>query len=151
MPLPHGLGHGHQAHGQGGRRDWRQGNVSLLAYTTTWLRPSIVFTDRFGLPKLQLIKAGEGIIASNQSANRDEDVFTDADKFDMHRKWPREDPLGFGFGPHRCIAEHLAKTELTSVFGAWPFVQASTLRGADCYVARISLQGVPRPQARHVD
>ncbi|GAB1317816.1 hypothetical protein MFIFM68171_08026 [Madurella fahalii] len=64
----------------------------------------------------KLIKAGEGIIASNQSANRDEDVFADPDKFDMHRKWPKEDPLGFGFGPHRCIAEHLAKAELASVF-----------------------------------
>lgn len=62
------------------------------------------------------IKAGEGIIASNQSANRDEDIFTDADKFSMHREWPKEDPLGFGFGDHRCIAEHLAKAELRSVF-----------------------------------
>lgn len=64
----------------------------------------------------QLIKPGEGIIASNQSANRDEDIFENADKFNMHRKWPKEDPLGFGFGEHRCIAEHLAKAELTSVF-----------------------------------
>ncbi|KAJ9132366.1 Cytochrome P450 55A1 [Pleurostoma richardsiae] len=63
----------------------------------------------------KLIKAGEGIIASNQSANRDEDVFNDPDVFDMHRKWPVSG-LGFGFGPHRCIAEHLAKAELATVF-----------------------------------
>lgn len=63
------------------------------------------------------IKAGEGIIASNYSANRDEDVFPNADTFDIHRKWGVDDPLGFGYGPHRCIAEHLAKAELTAVFG----------------------------------
>ena len=62
------------------------------------------------------IRAGEGIIASNLSANRDEDVFPDPDKFDMHRKFSK-DGLGFGFGPHRCIAEHLAKAELTTAFG----------------------------------
>ncbi|KAL2126995.1 hypothetical protein VTI74DRAFT_11493 [Chaetomium olivicolor] len=64
----------------------------------------------------KLVKAQQGIIASNQSANRDEDIFENPDKFDMRRKWPKEDPLGFGFGDHRCIAEHLAKAELTSVF-----------------------------------
>ncbi|KAK4220454.1 putative cytochrome P450 B-class [Podospora fimiseda] len=65
----------------------------------------------------KLIRAGEGIIASNQSANRDEDVFPDPDKFDMHRTFSR-DGLGFGFGPHRCIGEHLAKTELRTVFAS---------------------------------
>lgn len=62
------------------------------------------------------IKAGEGIIASNYSANRDAGVFPDPDTFDIHRKWGVNDPLGFGYGPHRCIAEHLAKAELTAVF-----------------------------------
>lgn len=62
------------------------------------------------------IKANEGIIASNQSANRDADIFENPDEFNMNRKWPAEDPLGYGFGAHRCIAEHLAKTELTTVF-----------------------------------
>ncbi|EON66399.1 cytochrome P450 55A3 [Coniosporium apollinis CBS 100218] len=62
------------------------------------------------------IKAGEGIIASNQSANRDEAVFPNPDKFDMYRKRWEEEALGFGFGPHRCIAEWLARAELEIVF-----------------------------------
>jgi fungal nitric oxide reductase len=65
----------------------------------------------------QQIKAGEGIIASNQSGNRDEDIFPDPDHFDLHRTFGQNDPLGFGFGPHRCIAEGLAKAELKAVFG----------------------------------
>lgn len=66
----------------------------------------------------KLIKAHEGIIASNLSASRDEDVFgEDADQFDMHRKWPKEDPLGFGYGDHRCIGEYLAKEEMKVAFG----------------------------------
>ncbi|KAJ0315591.1 hypothetical protein COL5a_011903 [Colletotrichum fioriniae] len=62
------------------------------------------------------IKAGEGIIASNQSGNRDEDVFPDPDVFDMHRAPDPNHALGFGFGPHRCIAEPLARAELETVF-----------------------------------
>ena len=65
----------------------------------------------------QLIKAGEGIIASNQSANRDKDVFPDPDTFDMHRKRGSEQALGFGFGEHQCVAEWLARAELEIVFG----------------------------------
>ncbi|RGP78396.1 cytochrome p450 55a3 [Fusarium longipes] len=63
----------------------------------------------------KIIRAGEGIIAANQSASRDEDIFPDPDKFDLHRK-PKHDALGFGYGPHRCIAELLAKTEMEIVF-----------------------------------
>jgi len=64
----------------------------------------------------QTIKAGEGIIAATQSGNRDEDIFPDPDKFDMHRKRGPEKALGFGCGEHTCIAEHLAKAELEIVF-----------------------------------
>jgi nitric oxide reductase len=60
------------------------------------------------------IKAGEGIIAATQSANRDEDVFPNPDVFDMHR--PAGPALGYGYGPHRCVAEWLARAELESVF-----------------------------------
>ncbi|KAK0300009.1 hypothetical protein LTR82_018339, partial [Friedmanniomyces endolithicus] len=45
----------------------------------------------------QLIRAGEGIIASNQSCNRDEEVFPDPDKFNLHRKRGSEEALGYGW------------------------------------------------------
>ncbi|GKZ24128.1 hypothetical protein AbraCBS73388_010746 [Aspergillus brasiliensis] len=62
------------------------------------------------------IRAGEGIIASNQAANRDPDVFPDPDTFNMFRKRGSEEGLGFGYGVHRCIAEQLARVELETVF-----------------------------------
>lgn len=63
----------------------------------------------------KVIKAGEGVIASNQSANRDETIFEDADRFDIHRVPGPQ--LGFGYGIHQCIAEWLARAELECVFG----------------------------------
>lgn len=63
----------------------------------------------------KVIKEGEGVIASNQSANRDETVFKDADRFDIHRVPGPQ--LGFGYGIHQCIAEWLARAELQCVFG----------------------------------
>ncbi|CAI6088380.1 unnamed protein product [Clonostachys chloroleuca] len=62
------------------------------------------------------IRAGEGVIAANASANRDEDIFPNPDEFDIRRDFAGHDALGFGFGPHRCIAEHLAIAELELVF-----------------------------------
>ncbi|KAF0319642.1 cytochrome p450 55a3 [Colletotrichum asianum] len=64
----------------------------------------------------QTIKAGESIIAANASGNRDEEVFPDPNVFNMHRTPDPNHALGFGFGPHRCIAEPLARTEMEAVF-----------------------------------
>lgn len=50
------------------------------------------------------------------SANRDEDVFPDADQFLIDR--PRKTNLGFGFGPHMCIGMGVAIAELDSVVNA---------------------------------
>jgi cytochrome P450 len=45
------------------------------------------------------------------SANRDEDVFANADQFQMNR--PNiKDHLGFGRGPHNCVGAPLARMEL---------------------------------------
>ncbi|KAL4886856.1 cytochrome P450 [Aspergillus karnatakaensis] len=63
-----------------------------------------------------IVKAGEGIIASNQAANRDPDVFPDPNAFNMFRERGTEEALGFGWADHRCIAEGLARAELETVF-----------------------------------
>jgi cytochrome P450 len=50
------------------------------------------------------------------SANRDEDAFENADKFDIDRK-PKPS-FGFGFGPHMCIGQFVAKTEINCALNA---------------------------------
>jgi cytochrome P450 len=50
------------------------------------------------------------------SANRDEDVFEHADMFDIDRK-PKPS-FGFGFGPHMCIGQFIAKTEMQVALNA---------------------------------
>ncbi|MDB6143730.1 MAG: ditQ2 [Pseudomonas sp.] len=50
------------------------------------------------------------------SANRDEDAFENADRFDIDRK-PRPS-FGFGFGPHMCIGQFVAKTEINCALNA---------------------------------
>lgn len=50
------------------------------------------------------------------SANRDEEAFENADRFDIDRK-PRPS-FGFGFGPHMCIGQFVAKTEINCALNA---------------------------------
>lgn len=51
------------------------------------------------------IKAGQGLLYLYASANRDENEFENADKFDMHREVKRD--LSFGRGGHKCLGMHL--------------------------------------------
>jgi hypothetical protein len=54
--------------------------------------------------------AGDKVILSWASANRDESAFTDADEFVYDR--PNNRHLAFGSGPHRCIGANLARLEM---------------------------------------
>ena len=58
----------------------------------------------------QQIKAGDRLVLLYQSANRDADVFEAPDEFRLDRKPNRH--IAFGYGPHMCIGQHLAKQEL---------------------------------------
>ncbi|KAL9598745.1 MAG: hypothetical protein Q9219_004303 [cf. Caloplaca sp. 3 TL-2023] len=58
------------------------------------------------------IKKGEGVICLVQSADRDESFFKGGPQFDIHHEYDPQDTLGFGHGPHRCIAEWLSRAEL---------------------------------------
>ena len=62
----------------------------------------------------QVIKAGDRLMMCYPSANRDEEVFTDADRFDCQRSPNKH--MGFGFGPHMCLGQHLAKLELRVLY-----------------------------------
>ncbi|MNF85123.1 Biotin biosynthesis cytochrome P450 [compost metagenome] len=50
------------------------------------------------------------------SANRDEDAFENADTFDIDRR--AKPSFGFGFGPHMCIGQFVAKTEINCALNA---------------------------------
>jgi cytochrome P450 len=60
------------------------------------------------------IRAGESVLLSYPSANRDEDVFSRADVFDVGRDPNRH--VGFGFGAHFCLGTHLARMEARALY-----------------------------------
>jgi cytochrome P450 len=62
----------------------------------------------------QQIKAGDRFMLLYQSGNRDIDVFDRPDTFDIDRKPNKH--IAFGYGPHLCIGQHLAKLELKVIF-----------------------------------
>jgi cytochrome P450 len=60
-------------------------------------------------------KEGDKVILFYNSANRDEDVFSDPDVFDV-RRTPNPH-IGFGAaGPHFCLGAHLARREITVMY-----------------------------------
>jgi cytochrome P450 len=61
------------------------------------------------------IKAGDWLLLSYPSANRDEDVFHDPFQFDV-RRTDADRSLAFGFGTHYCLGSHLAKLEINAFF-----------------------------------
>ena len=61
------------------------------------------------------IRAGEIVLMSYLSANRDESAFADPFRFDVTRANAREH-LAFGIGTHFCLGAHLARMELRAFF-----------------------------------
>jgi cytochrome P450 len=62
----------------------------------------------------QPIRAGDKVVVSFTSANRDPRVFEDPGRFDIrHRPNPH---LVFGHGPHFCLGAHLARAHMSALF-----------------------------------
>ena len=59
------------------------------------------------------IRAGQKVYLSYASANRDEDVFRDPDRFDIRRE--PNDHLAFGIGEHYCLGANLARMQLRCI------------------------------------
>jgi len=60
------------------------------------------------------IRAGDKVVVSFASANRDEAVFADPDDFDPTRQ--PNPHLTFGHGPHFCLGAHLARVQMKALF-----------------------------------
>jgi cytochrome P450 len=104
------------------REQWRalQGDPSLvgraceeiLRWTTPVVhnaRTAVVDTEVAG----RRVRAGETLALFWPSANRDETVFDDPDRFRIDR-YPNPH-LAFGIGEHVCMGAHLARMELRAV------------------------------------
>jgi cytochrome P450 len=76
------------------------------------------------------ILKGDGVVASTAAANRDPSVFTDPDAFDIGRV--SRPHVAFGYGPHRCLGEHLARLEIEVALSAL-FTQFPHLSIADSH------------------
>jgi cytochrome P450 len=78
------------------------------------LEPVATFKVRQAAQDLDLagvaIPRGAMVQCIVSSANRDEEAFERSEEFDIDRK-PKPS-FGFGFGPHMCIGQFIAKTEL---------------------------------------
>jgi len=60
------------------------------------------------------IRAGQKVVVSFMSANRDEAVFSDPNRLDI-RRHPNPH-LAFGDGPHFCLGAHLARVQMRALF-----------------------------------
>jgi cytochrome P450 len=56
------------------------------------------------------IRAGDKVYLSYASANRDEEIFDEPDRFDIRRQ--PNDHLAFGIGEHFCLGASLARMQL---------------------------------------
>jgi cytochrome P450 len=82
-----------------------------------WVSPVQVFvrtatrdTEVRGVP----IRENQRVTLWYGSANRDEEIFPDGDRFDVGRT--PNDHLGFGIGPHFCLGANLARLEIRIMF-----------------------------------
>jgi cytochrome P450 len=76
-------------------------------------------TGRFALTDAAIggtpVRAGEGVIISLLAANRDPAQFPDPDRLDPDRR-PVPRHVAFGYGPHQCLGQSLARAELEIVY-----------------------------------
>ena len=132
-----------------------QADPSLIATTADemirWVTPVKHFmrtaTDDYRL-RDRTIAAGESVLLSYPSANRDEDVFTDPFRFDIGRSPNKH--LAFGFGVHFCLGAMLARMELKALFAELvPRLRAVELAGEPALSKTLFVGGLKRLPIRY--
>jgi len=93
------------------------------------------------------ILAGQKVVVSFTSANRDDAVFADPDGLDIRRS--PNPHLAFGHGPHFCLGAHLARVQMRALF-AEVLARMGRLEhdGAPAYLRSNFQRGVKRLPVR---
>ncbi len=105
---------------------------------------------RYALEDLELggvlVRAGEPVLPSIPSANRDSAVFPGADELDLHRD--QGSHVGFGHGAHHCLGAPLARMELQvaigTLFGRLPGLRLAEGDAGIDWKAGLSTRGPER-------
>jgi cytochrome P450 len=130
-------------------------NLDLMALATEemirWATPVKEFmrtaaqdTTVRGVP----ISAGDSVLLSYVSANRDEDVFDDPFRFDVGRDPNKH--VAFGYGVHFCLGAALARMEVTSFFTELlPRLKSIELTGDPEFVATTFVGGLKHLPVRY--
>jgi cytochrome P450 len=94
------------------------------------------------------IAAGESVLLSYVSGNRDDDVFADPFSFDVGRDPNKH--IAFGYGVHFCLGAALARLEINSFFSALlPRLKSVELAGPAAYVATTFVGGLKHLPIRY--
>ncbi len=94
------------------------------------------------------IAAGDSVLLSYVSGNRDEDVFTDPFRFDVERDPNKH--IAFGYGVHFCLGAALARMEVNSFFTALlPRLESVELTGDPQHVATTFVGGLKHLPIRY--
>ncbi|MFW3114205.1 cytochrome P450 family protein [Mycobacterium haemophilum DSM 44634] len=130
-------------------------NLGLMPLATEemirWVTPVKQFmrtaaedTTVRGIP----IAAGESVLLSYASANRDEDVFDEAFRFDVGREPNKH--LAFGHGVHFCLGAALARMEVSSFFTELvPRLKSIELTGDPEFIATTFVGGLKHLPVRY--
>jgi cytochrome P450 len=130
-------------------------NMNLMSLATEemirWVTPVKEFmrtaredTTVRGVP----ITAGESVLLSYASANRDEEVFDDPFRFDVGRDPNKHN--AFGYGVHFCLGAALARMEINSFFAELiPRLESIELAGSPEHIATIFVGGLKHLPIRY--
>ncbi len=94
------------------------------------------------------IAAGDSVLLSYPSGNRDEDVFSDPFRYDVSRDPNKH--VAFGYGVHFCLGAALARMEVSSFFSALlPRLKSIELSGTPEHTATIFVGGLKHLPIRY--